>query len=244
MILANALANILPINNITTGAVSDSYPNLFAPSPITFSIWGLIYSLLFVHVLYQLGLFRSDDKKRSNNLLSQIGSLFSLTSIINTLWIFAWHYKQMSITVLLMLGLLTCLILIANKTRSAKLNLKENILIKLPFNIYFGWITVATIANITVFLISLNWNGFGVPESVWTIIILIIGAIIGIVRMIYDKNIAYGLVFVWAYYGIYLKHTSDAGFQNIFPEITFTAIACLLGVIIGGTYLLLKRLKS
>lgn len=237
MILTNALANILPINNITTGAVSNSYPNLFAPSPVTFSIWGLIYSLLLLHTLYQLGLFRNKDKKGNVDLLKQIGSLFSLTSIINTVWIFAWHYKQIGLTVVLMVCLLTGLILIANKIRLRKLSFKEVILVKIPFSVYFGWITVATIANVTTFLVSINWNGFGISDSVWTIIILAVGAFIGIVRSIYDKSLAYILVFIWAYYGIYLKHTQASNFNGMYPGIKITLI--LLIVLFLGTSLYL-----
>jgi hypothetical protein len=102
-----------------------------------------------------------------------------------------------------------------------------------PFSIYFGWITVATIANITVFLLSLGWNGFGIAEPVWAIIILLVGASIGSLRMWKDKNIFYGAVFVWAYAGIWFKHSSVSGFNGAYPSIITTVIICI--VIFLGT---------
>jgi hypothetical protein len=104
----------------------------------------------------------------------------------------------------------------------------EKFFIWAPFSIYFGWITVAAIANITIFLVSIGWNGFGISAFIWTCAILLIGATIGILRMQKDKNTAYGLVLVWAYLGILLKHLSANGFNSQYPSIIITIIACLV----------------
>lgn len=103
MVAVNALANILPIGGMNTGAVSDSYPNLFAPAGITFSIWGFIYLLLALHTLYQ---FTNKDKK----VLNTVGLLFALSSVANSLWIFCWHYHKIGLSVVLMLCILVLLI--------------------------------------------------------------------------------------------------------------------------------------
>ncbi|MGO1820195.1 MAG: tryptophan-rich sensory protein, partial [Senegalia sp. (in: firmicutes)] len=167
MIVTNALANILPINGLTTGEVSDSFENLFAPAGLTFSIWGLIYLLLGLYSLYQAGLFR--DNNRRAKLLNSIGIIFSISSIANAAWIFSWHYKVLSLSILLMLVILISLITIVKKINKEKLFMKEKLFISLPFSIYFGWITVATIANITAFLVDIGWNQFGLSEVFWTI---------------------------------------------------------------------------
>ena len=146
MIIANALANILPINGISTGAVSDSFPNLFAPAGLTFSIWGLIYAMLAGHILYQLGLFRGKERNNNDILLSKIAIAFSVSSLINTAWIFTWHYKIMPLSMALMICLLICLLYIACTISAQSLTKREKLLIRLPFSVYFGWITVATIA--------------------------------------------------------------------------------------------------
>ncbi|GKV57013.1 hypothetical protein NCCP2222_29600 [Sporosarcina sp. NCCP-2222] len=228
MIVTNVLANVLPINGQTTGEVSAKYSNLFAPAGFTFSIWIVIYVLLGLHVLYQLGFFHKKQKPSTARLLTQVGIYFSISSILNTLWILAWHYEKLFLSVILMVGLLLCLIHINKLTAEASLSLKESFFIKLPFSIYFGWITVATIANITAFLVSIEWDGFGLSEVTWTILILIIGTIISVVTMLRLHNSAYGLAVVWGYYGIYSQHTSETGFNNQYPAIILTVIICMI----------------
>ena len=236
MIVVNALANILPINNLTTGEVSDSFPNLFAPTGLTFSIWGVIYLFLGIYTVYQLF-----SKKLNSKLSNQINTLFIISSFVNSAWIFSWHYKIMWLTVLLMLALLTCLIKIADILNKEKLNSGEKLLYKIPFGVYFGWITVATIANITGFLVSIGWNGFGLPDTTWMIFILFIGLGIATWRMHKDSNLAYGLVPIWAYYGIYLKHTMSTGFNNSYPTIITTVIICIVLLIISNLTLIIKK---
>lgn len=228
MVVVNYLANSLPINNRSTGAISDSYPNLFAPAGVTFSIWGLIYLLLAGYVLYQFVSFSKKDARKNEGLLKRINSLFIVSSIANISWIFAWHYDFIGLSVLIMAVLLTALIMIADILRNQKFSSLEKLFISTPFSVYFGWITIATIANITVFLVSIGWNGFGIADFIWTIVILLAGATIGIWRMIRDNSIAYGLVLIWAYLGILLKHFSPDGFDGQYPSVIVTVIICLI----------------
>lgn len=236
MVSVNALANILPINNLTTGEVSDSFPNLFAPAGLTFSIWGLIYLLLAAYLVYQLF-----SKKINSKLSNQVNTLFTISSFVNSAWIFAWHYKIIWLTVLLMLILLFTLIKISNALNKEKLDTVEKLLYKIPFGVYFGWITVATIANITGFLVSIGWNGFGLSEIVWMVLVLLVGFIITTWRMHKDGNLAYGLVPVWAYFGIWLKHTAPSGFNNSYSTIITTVIACIVLLIISNLILIVRK---
>lgn len=238
MIVVNVLANILQINGITTGEVSDSYPNLFAPAGYTFSIWGLIYLLLAGYTLYQLGLFRGKKKKADNDFLRKTGVLFSISSLVNTAWIFSWHYKIIPLSMTLMIILLICLIKIINIISARNLSSREKIFICLPFSVYLGWITVATIANATTLLVSLGWDGLGLPQSLWTVIVLVLGMIIGTSTTIRLKNIAYGLVLIWAYAGILIKHTSASGFANQYPAIIATVSICIAIFIASVIYVL------
>jgi hypothetical protein len=224
MIVVNFLANALPINNRSTGAISEAYPNLFAPAGITFSIWGLIYLLLAGYVIYQ---FVNKDKK-IEGLFKKINPLFIATSIANISWIFAWHYDYIGLSVIIMAVLLYMLIRIADILRKQKFTSFSKLFISTPFSIYFGWITVAAIANTTVFLVSIGWKGFGIADFVWTSIILLVGALIGILRMRKDKNITYGLVLIWAYLGILFKHLTAQGFGGQYPNIIATVIVCLV----------------
>lgn len=238
MIIVNYLANALPINNIDTGAVSDLYPNLFAPAGITFSIWGIIYLLLGLFVLYQFGTFKKISLKE-DKLLNKISIYFIVSSVFNALWIFSWHYGLLWVSIIFMLGILFCLIKINLLIRENKS--KDFFFLSLPFSIYFGWITVATIANFTALLVSFGWSGFGVSESIWMIAILLVGTIIGILTSIRNKDIAYILVFAWAYFGIIIKHTSSVGFNNQYPEIITAASICIALFLITIGYLLFRK---
>lgn len=237
MITVNALANTLPINNQTTGGVSDAYGNLFAPTGLTFAIWGVIYLLLFGYTIYQFIVKNKED------LLKKINLYFIVSSLANTLWIFSWHYDQILTSVLLMAVILISLIKIADLLRKEEFSTANSLLISMPFSVYFGWITVATIANITVLLVSLNWNGFGLQSVVWTILILLIGTAIGLVRGLYDQKISYMLVLIWAYLGIIIKHTSQSGFDSQYPAVFYTAYICL-GIFLATTIYLTKKLLA
>ncbi|QQR64547.1 tryptophan-rich sensory protein [Candidatus Kaiserbacteria bacterium] len=224
MVVMNFLANGLPLNNRSTGDISDAYPNIFAPAGPAFSIWGLIYLLLGAYIIYQ---FVKKDKK-TEDLFTKINPLFIATSLANISWIFAWHYDFIGLSVFIMATLLFLLIKIADILRAEHFTTPEKLFIWAPFSIYFGWITVASIANITVFLVSIGWNGFGIADFIWTSIILLVGALIGVLRMNKDKNVAYGIVLVWAYAWILFKHVSAGGFDGQYPSVIATAILCLL----------------
>jgi len=239
MVAVNALANILPINGIGTGAVSDSYTNLFAPAGLTFSIWGLIYILLAAFTIYLLSV--SKDSETGKSLLNKVGVIFSISSVANILWIFTWHYRLISFSMVLMVIILICLVNIAGEIRTKQLSVKEKLLVKLPFSIYFGWITIATIANATTLLVSLGWNRFGISEVVWTIAILVVGAVIGILVILRNKDYPYGLVILWAYAGILIKHLSKSGFDGMYPQIVITVIVCLALVAAADVYAIAKR---
>jgi hypothetical protein len=238
MVIVNALANILPINGLETGQVSDSYPNLFAPAGLTFAIWGVIYLLLLGYALYQIGLFQKDMSASKAALLDKIGLLFSISSIANAAWIFSWHYHVIPLSMLLMLVILVCLILINWTTKREALSTREKIFVRLPFSVYFGWITVATIANATTLLVSAGWNGWGISEPLWAVIIIAVGLIIGIATMLKNRDIAYGLVLIWAYAGILIKHTSANGFASQFVAVLVTVIVCIVLLILGEVRIL------
>lgn len=221
----NYLANKLPINGLSQGDVSDSLPNLFAPAGITFSIWGIIYLMLSVFTVFQFGL---GGQTPSANLLGAIRVLFILNALANMAWIFAWHYRKFEISVVLMGAILLTLILIHLELDKITLTTLEKIVFRLPFSLYFAWITVAAVANVTALLVARGWNRFGMTEQSWAVIMLTVAAVIGIVTMLVRRDIAYGLVFIWAYIGILIKHQSFAGFAKKYPLIIRLVMACLV----------------
>ncbi|HKL58294.1 MAG TPA: tryptophan-rich sensory protein [Sphaerochaeta sp.] len=234
MVTVNALANILPIAGITTGEVSDSFPNLFAPAGVTFTIWGVIYLLLGLYTLYQLGLFQNKEPT-DKALLTRVGNIFAFSSLINAVWIFCWHYNVIFLSVILMLLILLSLITIHLILRKIPMSRKEWFFIKLPFSIYFGWITVATIANITALLVTLGFSGWGLSEPVWTSTLIIIATLIGMTTGILAKDIPYIATLIWAFAGIFIKHTSVTLFNRAYPVVITTvqvAIALLVATLV------------
>jgi len=244
MITMNVLANALPLNGRNTGDVSDAYPSLFTPAGITFSIWGVIYLLLGLHVLYQLGLFRdaTPDVGRTA-LLNRVGVLFAISSLANTAWVFAWHYDVIALSAVLIVVILVCLILIADTLRVSRLTTREKWFVGVPFSVYFGWTTVATVANIAVLLVSLKWGGFGISASAWATAIVLVAMVIGTATMVRNRDVAYGLVLIWAYIGILIRQTSADGLDNRYPAIIAAVIASLV-IFVGAEVVVLRRRKA
>jgi hypothetical protein len=197
MIVMNYLANALPLNNKTTGELSDAFPNLFVPAGITFSIWGIIYILLLTYSIVQF--------TGSNQIaISKISLVFGISCVLNALWIVTWHYGKLPLSLLVMAGMLVSLIYI----NMAIQNLPSGI-IKAAFGIYLGWICIATIANVTAVLVSYNWIGFGLSQEAWTIIMIAIGAVIVALTIYRISNPFIGLSVIWAFTGIIIKRQED-----------------------------------
>ncbi len=204
--VVNALANILPLNNKTTGQLSDQYPNLFVPAALTFSIWGAIYFLLAIFITYQF-IAAVRNGTTASPFTEKIGVLFFVACLANMGWIFAWHYEHISLSVIIMLLLLGCLLAIYLRLGIGKsaAGWSEKYLVHLPFSVYLGWITIATIANATAWLVNINWNTFGLGEQFWAVAVIIIGIGIALTMLITRKDIFYCLVVDWALLGILLK---------------------------------------
>lgn len=198
MIYVNFLANSLPINAQTTGAISNSYPNLFAPAGLTFTIWGVIYLLLTIVSI----LFFFDSNKE---ILQKVSWFFIISSALNSLWIFAWHYEKFGLSVIIMLLLLASIIIINKKLSSSATSI-----IKVGFGIYLGWICIATIANITVWLVSLNWSGFGISNEIWTSLMIAIGLIITTLSVYKFNNPFIAASVIWAFIGIAIKQNGNS----------------------------------
>ena len=229
VLVVNALATLLPINGQTTAAVSDAYPVLFTPAGYVFSIWGLIYLLLIAFVLYQ-----AMPHQKTNPLLVAIGGFFVLNCLLNAGWIFAWHYNQILFSVLIMILLLISLIIIYLRiTKIPKpINKQDRWFVKLPFSVYLGWICVATIANISIALYSINWGGWGLGAVSWTIIMLTVGSVLALYMVLDRNDRAFALVFVWAFIGIYVNQQEFEGVQRSAMILAFVISAAILFAVV------------
>jgi hypothetical protein len=243
VIVVNTLAVLLPINGMRPQDISDAYANLFAPAGITFSIWSVIYVLLALFALYQLGVFKGKTGYRLD-AVRRIGPFFIISSAANVAWIFAWHYDRIPLSLILMLVILVTLIASYLRILKMPLSGKEKWFVRLPFSVYFGWITIATIANVVVLLVSAGVDGFSPAAVIWTNILLIAGLVIGSFIVLKFKDIAYGIVLVWAYIGILIKHNSIEQFAGKYPSIITTLVILLIAGIIVTVMAGLQRKKE
>ncbi len=222
-LLVNALANILPINGLNTGEVSALYPSLFTPAGITFSIWSVLYVLLIGFVIFSW--------TKNDNRINKLLPAFIFSCILNALWILVWHYRHPGISVLVMICLLITLTYIFIQVQSAAfLSRREYIWIVLPFTLYLAWICVATIANTSAWLVSVAWGGWSVAPETWTIIMMIVAALLAIYFSLKFYAPAFVLVVIWALAGIYLRWQGSD-----FLIITNTAIA--LSLVLFGIFI-------
>ena len=236
MITMNVLANALPLFGRNTGEVSAFYPNLFVPAGFTFSIWGLIYLLLLVFTAAQLrGAF--GGQRPVPDYVAAIGPWFLFSCLANGLWIIVWHALQPLLSLVVMLALLACLIRINQILYGQRgpRPAEGRYVTRLPFSIYLGWISVATIANATAVLVHYGWGGWGLPPELWAVIMIAVAVAAGLLFLWRQANLPYALVIAWALYGIFARTDAEA-YAGI-----YWAIIIGIGLLAAGSGLRLAR---
>ncbi|NPV08284.1 MAG: tryptophan-rich sensory protein [Anaerolineae bacterium] len=233
VIVVNALANALPINNQTTGEISDRYPVLFTPAGYIFSIWGLIYLGLIAFSVYQA---MPGRREAEDSLLDRIGWFYVVSGLANAIWIFLWHYEVLPLSLLVMLVLLGSLIAIYLRLNVGRrvVNRREFWAVHVPFSLYLGWITVATVANVAVVLYDLGWGGFGISQQAWTIIMLAVAAALAAANSVTRRDIAYNLVIVWAFSGIAVRQAATRSITVTVSLLLVVVVLALAASLTGG----------
>lgn len=234
-VLVNGLAGSTTIlGGKLTAEISDANPTLITPAGYVFSIWGVIYILLGTFVVFQ-----ALPSQKEKNYHERIGWLFVFSSLLNIAWLFLWQFEYLDLSVILMFLLLAALIAIYLRLNIGKstVPLRERLAVHVPFSVYLGWITIASIANVTVTLVSVEWDGFGIRQETWAFLIVIIALLITLLVVATRKDLAYGLVVVWALLGIAVKQSGD---QNI---VTTTEISAVVIVIALALSILIPRLR-
>lgn len=203
-VVVNGLANALPLNGQMTGEISDYFKVYFTPAGYVFSIWGLIYLALLLYAIYQ-----ALPAQRENPRLVRTGWWFVLSCAANTGWIFAWHWNQYLLSLGLMLVVLVSLVKVylGLEIGRTKVGNAETWLAQVPFSIYLGWITVATVANATAVLDFYSWTGFGIAEETWLVVMLVVALVVAGLVTWTRRDIPYLLVLAWAFAGIAVKHS-------------------------------------
>ena len=226
-LIVNSAAGIGLLNGISTGAVSDKYATLITPAGYVFSIWSVIYILLFVFVVYQA--LPSQNGKMFHQ---KISVLFLLSSIFNILWIFLWQYEFITLSVPVIFALLASLIAIYLRLNIGRSNvpMRERLCVHLPFSVYLGWITIASIADVAAALVSVNWDGFGISNEAWAILVVIVALIITLLVTFTRRDIAYDLVIIWALVGIAVKQSA---YQNIVYTTEISAVIIAISLVLA-----------
>jgi len=228
-VIVNSIAGSTTlIGGKNTAQISDANPTLITPAGYVFSIWGIIYILLGVFVVYQ-----ALPKQQGKDYQKKIGWLFVLSSLLNIVWLFLWQFEYLPLSVVIMFLLLASLILIYLRlgVGKSKVTMGERLAIHLPFSVYLGWITVASIANVSATLVSLNWDGFGISPEIWAALVVAVALIITILMLITRKDVAYSLVIIWALVGIGVK---QSGNQTVvlLTEVGAVIVAIVLIVVV------------
>lgn len=244
-ILVNIIANSLPLNGKFTGELSDSYPNLFVPAGLTFAIWGIIYFLLILFALYQLRIFLTKEPK-DYEFIQKIGVLFIIGSLGNIAWIFFWHYEQVLLSLGAMLLLFVSLLGIYLRLNigNSSVEMQQKYFVHIPISVYIGWITVATVANVTALLVDIDWQGFGIDPGTWTILILAIVTLLTCLILFTRKDIAYSYVVIWALLGIYIKRTASDPVFGIRQDIANTAAIAIIIIVLFILWILIQYYRT
>jgi len=235
-VIVNSLAGSTTLlGGKNTAQISDANPTLITPAGYVFSIWGVIYILLGVFVVYQ-----ALPSQHGKDFQKRIGWLFVLSSMANIVWLFLWQFELLSLSVILMFLLLTTLILIYLRLGIGKstVSTREKLAVHVPFSVYLGWITIASIANVSVTLVSLNWDGFGISPETWAIPIIVVALAISLLVVTTRKDVAYALVVVWALFGIAVK---QSGNQNI---VFLTEASAIIVLVAMAATILLNKLRK
>ncbi len=229
-IVMNGLATSLPLNGMDTGAISDMFPNYFTPAGYVFAIWGIIYLGLTAFTIYH-----SLPSQRTNPRLRAIGWLFIVSNLFNSAWIVAWHYLQFPLSLLLMLGIAITLLTLFVRLGIRPASRLEQWVVHVPFSIYMGWISVATIANTTIVLQYFGFEGGPLPGPVWSVAVMLVGTAIAAYILSTRRNVAYGAVFVWAFIGIAVQYSStDLVAYTAAALAALVLIMALMALVRGG----------
>lgn len=234
VLVVNGLSGALPLNNQSMPEISAKYPSLFTPAGFTFSIWGLIYLALIGFVVYQ-----ALPAQRGNADVSRISGFFKLNCITNALWIFAWHYNQLLLSLGLMLVILLSLVAIyralkiVDRTRPRS----QQWLLQLPFGLYTGWITVATIANLSAVQIGFGWDDLWLSAVDWTLLKIAFAGAVAATVVMRRGDAVFALVVAWAAYGISIKQAAT-------PEVAGAAWMLMLLALLLVLGEMLRRVRS
>lgn len=209
--LFNFLTGTGRINGLSQADISGMFPTKITPAGFAFSIWGVIYTLVLISVLWML---YKHKEKRMSKVIQTIGWWFNLSCLANILWTITFSYLKLPLSTLLIAVLLGFLVIILIKL--SKLDFKSSLIFPLAFGIYSGWVMIATVVNIAASLVQSSWSGFGLSEVMWANIILLVALVIVFLVTYRTTNVIIPLPVAWAYFAIFKAEDSKIALIGIF----------------------------
>jgi hypothetical protein len=214
-----------------TASISDisaKYDNLLTPAGYAFGIWGLIYIGLIIFAVYQL--WDLVNKKTDTSFVTAIGWWFIVANLANAAWVIAFTHDQIGLSVLIMLVLFFSLLKIVLNINMERWDAPVRIIgfIWWPVSLYFGWINVALMINISAYLTSLGWDGSPLNAELWAIIVLLLASVI-FISMIWTRNMReYANVGVWGIVAIAVNNWNNA------PAVAWVALAVSVVIFVNA----------
>ncbi|HEY9747991.1 MAG TPA: tryptophan-rich sensory protein, partial [Allocoleopsis sp.] len=202
-LLVNALSNFLPIAGLNIGEIANTILGgvQITPANYAFAIWGLIYTGLIAYGLYQLG-----PAQRQDPTIQRVDTLLIVACVAQIAWVYLFTLQLFWPSVVAMTAILLPLIGAYLQLGIGKVRVSRDRqwFAQAPFSIYLGWISVATIVNVASALYSSGWNGWGLDATSWTVVMLVVGTVIGAIVAVQRADIAFTSVFIWAFVAIAL----------------------------------------
>ncbi len=225
VIVFNWLSNALPFNDQSQTDIAAKYPSLFTPAGFTFSIWGVIYLALLAFIVYQ-----ALPSQRQNTSIARLSAPFKISCIANASWLVAWHYDQIVLAMIIMLVILASLVMIYRSLLAEinRVTLLQHLVVVLPFSLYTSWISVATIANISILQTAYGWDNVGLTAANWTLLKLAVAGAIGATVVLRTRDAVFVLVTAWAAYGIATKQAATPAISG--AAIMLAMLALLLAL--------------
>lgn len=235
VLAVNGLSQAQRWNDTTIGELSNQYENLFTPASYAFSIWGVIFLMLIAYSIFQIR--RAFFSKKESPFIEQTGWWFAIANVLNAAWVVAFTYEYIGLSVVIMLGILSSLLIIIKRTNMERWDAPIAVIafVWWPICIYSGWITVATIANFSAFFASIEWTGTELNEIVWTMVMITIAVLVNVL-IVWVRNMReFALVAVWALVAIFIRH------KDQYESIAYYA---LLGAIVVFIVTMLHAFKN
>lgn len=221
-ILFNMLSNYFPIAGHSVAEISDTHKTLFTPDRYAFLIWIPIYGAFLIYAISQFV-----PSQRNNLVYDELAIPVITVNILCSAWLVVFMMNRIGLSLFLLLAnFLVSLVLV--RRAHEHVHGRTNNWIVAPFNLYFGWISVALVVNLAAWLSSIGWYGGNLGEQNLTIILLFVVTASGPIYSLLAKDWIFPVVLAWGILAI------GVGMSNLYPDVQNTAFICGIVLLVWG----------